>query len=203
MNANGEWALVTPLPIVLGTTALVFSKQLVRANVRDFGARGNGGGHVYDGSINFGSTDADERLGRFHRPPASPAGTPSGLPGPERGGATLITTATYATSTTVTLATAASTTVSGAAIVWGTGRLRRRSPRHRGAERRWGRRVVPRAFMSSEAPPRGVERIQRPGSRSRRARCSPSSVRPSPSTGASPGTRLNRFFGGVVAEAAP
>ncbi len=42
VNAHTEWAIVTQLPIQIGTTAITFSRQLVRPNVRDFGATGNG-----------------------------------------------------------------------------------------------------------------------------------------------------------------
>jgi hypothetical protein len=42
INAHTEWLLITKAPIDLGTTAVMFSRQFFRVNVKDWGATGDG-----------------------------------------------------------------------------------------------------------------------------------------------------------------
>jgi hypothetical protein len=110
-QAHTEWTLKD-------TTNRQWVRQLVRANVKDFGSLGNGG-TAHDGIISSLQPTILTSAAAGFTAANVPSGTPFLVAGAGANGTNLVTTATFATSTTVTLA-ASGSPVSGAAFVWGT-----------------------------------------------------------------------------------
>jgi hypothetical protein len=120
VNAHTEWLLNTPPPIVVGTTVPTFSRQLVRANVKDFGARGNGNA-VFDGQMSSSTNPTHLTCSTSTPFTAADVGKNIVIAGAGASGANLVTTiSTYTSSSVVILATACSVSVTGANVQYGT-----------------------------------------------------------------------------------